>query len=401
MTERVVVTGIGLLSAIGNDYHSFAKNVLAGTNGIAQVSAFDPEPLAARLGGEVDIDLSEHFPEAQLRRMDRCSMLAVVAARQSMAMAGLDASHYDKTRVGVFLGTTLGGMIGATAYYEAFARKKEQRLSYLQDYPLYSAGARVIEDFGFSGPNLAFSTACSSGNVALGHGADYIRHGRCDMVLAGGVDTMAKITLAGFNALKNVSPEAIRPFDRNRTGVVLSEAAAILVLESETRARARGATILAEIAGYGMSTDAYHMTAPDATGRGPALAVSRALAQAGLTPADIDHVNAHGTATKHNDEIEARVIRKVFGTLADGIPVTSTKSQHGHALGAAGAVEAAAAIAAIQESRVPPTLNHEETDPKCNVDVVAGAPRDHRVNAVLSNNFGFGGNNCTVIFTHT
>lgn len=398
MKDRVFVTGIGILSAIGNDLDVFAHNIVKGTNGIAPVTAFETIPLHSHIGGEVRCDLNTHFSPTQQRRMDRCSKLTVVAARQAIERAGLVQSDYDPDRVGIFMGTTLGGMIGATEYFELLNKRNLHKITYLQDYPLYSAGARIIEQYGFTGPNLAFSTACSSSNVALGYATDCIRYKRCDIAFAGGVDTMAKITLAGFNALKNVSSDAIRPFDKNRSGVVLSEGAAVLVLESEDGVRTRGAIPLAEIAGYGMSTDAYHMTAPDSTGRGPALAMNRALKNSNMSPGDIDHINAHGTATRHNDEIESRAIRKILGAHVDSVPITSTKSQHGHALGAAGALEAVAAIVAIRTGKVPPTLNLQQQDPRCRIDVVANKARDHRSKAVLSNNFGFGGNNCAIIF---
>lgn len=397
MVSKVVITGIGVLSGIGQDFASFSAALAEGRNGIAPVQAFDTAPLAAHLGCEVPGDLSEGFAPAHLRKLDRCSRLAMLAARQAMAMAGLGRADLDPMRVGVSLGTTLGGMIGATAYYERLRAGQGQHIGLLHDYPLYSAGARIMQDHGFGGPNIAFSTACSSGNVALGHGADLIRHGRLDMVLAGGADTMAKITLAGFNALKNVSREAIRPFDANRSGVVLGEGAAVFCLESAESAHRRGAQILAEIAGYGMSTDAYHMTAPDATGKGPALAMQRALAHAGVAPEEVGHINAHGTGTRHNDETETRAIRKVFGAATAAIPVTSTKSMHGHALGATGALEAAAIVAGLLEDVIAPTLNYVTADPRCDLDIVANQARAHRFDVALSNNFGFGGNNCALV----
>lgn len=397
MMDRVVITGIGLLSGIGSNFSQFSQALREGRSGIREIRAFDMDPLPARLGCEVEEDIASEFTKDQIRRWDRCSMLAVAAARQAMNMAGADTGTYDPSRVGVFIGTTLGGMINATRYYEDLTIHGRQRVSLLQDYPLYSAGARIMGDFGFSGPNMAFSTACSSSNVALGYGADLVRHGRLDMVLAGGVDTMAKITVAGFNALKNVSRKAIRPFDRNRDGMVLGEGAAIFVLERLSSAEARGAEPLAEIMGYGASTDAYHMTAPDVTGRGPALCMIRAMKHAGIQPDQVGYVNAHGTGTRHNDETESRAIRKVFGEYADQLPVSSTKAMHGHTLGAAGAVEAAATVAGLRGRFAPPTINYETPDPRCNLDCVPNDARDCDFDIALSNNFGFGGNNCALV----
>ncbi|MBC7983456.1 MAG: beta-ketoacyl-[acyl-carrier-protein] synthase family protein, partial [Candidatus Obscuribacterales bacterium] len=223
-----------------------------------------------------------------------------------------------------------------------------------------------------------------------------IRHGRIDIAFAGGVDTMTKTTVAGFNILRNVTKEAIRPFDKNRTGLVLGEGAAILCLESASSQQRRGVRPMAEILGYGMSSDAYHMTAPDATGRGPALAITRAIERSGITLQDIDYINAHGTGTRHNDEVETRAIKKVFGELAARIPVSSTKSMHGHMLGAAGGIEAAAVIAGMRDGFAPPTINYLAPDPRCDLDYVPNHARAMRIRTALSNNFGFGGNNCTV-----
>ncbi|WP_310452592.1 beta-ketoacyl-[acyl-carrier-protein] synthase family protein [Sulfuritalea sp.] len=398
MNNRVFITGIGLLSGVGADFFSFSASMREGRSGIREISAFDADLLPARLGCEIpDFDTDSHFDRREAKRMDRCSQFAVVAARQAMRMAGVDADTFKPARVGVSLGTTLGGMINATRYYERKARTSRQYVTMLHDYPLYSAGARIIGEYGFGGPNIAFSTACSSSNVAIGYAADLIKHGRLDMVLTGGVDTMAKITVAGFNALKNVSKEAIRPFDKNRSGVILGEGAAIFCIESEASAMQRRAAPLAEILGYGMSTDAYHMTAPDATGRGPALAMLRALANAGIDADRIGYINAHGTGTRHNDETETRAIKKVFATSAETLPVSSTKSMHGHALGATGAIEAAAIVSAFHGKFVPPTINYETKDPRCDLDYVPNAARDHVFDYALSNNFGFGGNNCALV----
>ncbi len=408
MSGRVFVTGIGVLSAIGTGLQEFSKGLQRGANGIAPIAAFDTHELRCRLGAEVrDFFPEHHFSARSLRRMDRCSQLAVVAARQAMRMAGIEDiagiadSDLDPARVGISLGTTLGGMVNATRYYEDLARAGQRRVTRLHDYPLYTPGARIIEEWGFTGPNWAFSTACSSGNVAIGYAADLLRSGQLDMVLAGGTDTMAKMTIAGFNAMRNVSSDAIRPFDRDRSGVILGEGAAVLCLESERSMRRRRSRPLAEVLGYGMSSDAYHMTAPDPTGRGPALAMTRALRQAGIEPAQVGYVNAHGTGTRHNDETESRALRKVFGAAADGLPVSSTKSMHGHALGAAGAIEAVAVIAGLLGGFVPPTINYQTPDPRCDLDYVPNVAREHRYDIALSNNFGFGGNNCALILKRT
>ena len=397
-TERVFVTGIGVLTAIGADFDGFSQSLREGRSGASAIGAFDAQCVPGHLGCEVrGFAPEQHFDGRTLRCLDRCSQLAVVAARQAVAAAALDFSDLDRRRAGVVMGTTLGGMINATHYFERAYHSGQYHASLLYDYPLYSPGARIIGEYGLGGPNLAFSTACSSANIALGYAADLIRHGRLDAALAGGVDTMAKITVAGFNSLRNVTREAIRPFDKDRSGLVLGEGAAILCLESESRVRRRGVEPWAEVLGYGMSTDAYHMTAPDATGRGPALAMTRALRQAGVEPHHIDYINAHGTGTRHNDETETRAIKKVFGDAARGIPVSSTKSMHGHVLGATGAVEAAAIIAGMRHGFIPPTINYATPDPRCDLDYVPNHARIQRFNTALSNNFGFGGNNCALV----
>lgn len=398
MNDRVFITGIGILSGIGIGYDAFSSALQRGTNGIRPIEAFETAKLHARLGCEVrEFNPARHFEPRELRRMDRCSQLAVVAARQAMAMAGISLDEFDPARVGVSLGTTLGGMVNATRYYEDLANRGQRFVTRLYDYPLYTPGARIVGDWGFTGANLAFSTACSSANVAIGVAADQIRLGRLDLILAGGTDTMAKMTVAGFNAMRNVSAEAIRPFDRNRSGVILGEGAAVLCIESERSMRRRRAQALAELLGYGMSCDAYHMTAPDATGRGPALAMQRALKHARIDPDQVDYVNAHGTGTRHNDETETRAIRKVFGLHADRLPVSSTKSMHGHALGAAGAIEAVAVIAGLQGGFLAPTINYQTPDPRCDLDYVTNEARAQPHQVALSNNFGFGGNNCVLI----
>ena len=401
MRERVFITGIGVISGIGNSFAEFNDSLRAGRGGTAPITAFDASTVPGGLGCEVKgFEPAAHFTGPGAARMDRSSQLSLVAAGEAIGQAGFDCAAVDPLRVGVYIGTTLGGMINGTRYYQHLRGTGHARATLLWDYPLFAAGARIAAEFGLRGPNLAYSTACSSSNVAIGSAADMIRHGQLDAALAGGADTMAKITVAGFNALRNVSRDAIRPFDRDRSGLVLGEGAAIFVLESAGLCRRRGATPLAEVLGYGMSNDAYHMTAPDATGRGPALAMSRALANAGIGPDDISYVNAHGTGTRHNDETETRAIKKVFGERAHRIPVSSTKSMHGHALGATGALEAASIVAGIQGDFVPPTINFRSPDPKCDLDYVPNVARDHRITAALSNNFGFGGNNCSLVIGH-
>uniref|UniRef100_A0A451AAU9 3-oxoacyl-[acyl-carrier-protein] synthase II n=1 Tax=Candidatus Kentrum sp. UNK TaxID=2126344 RepID=A0A451AAU9_9GAMM len=396
--DGIWITGVGVVSALGNDFDSFSAGLRRGEDAARPISDFDASAVPGRLGCEVAaFNPKEHFPPRELRRMDRGSCLLVVAAREAMDCAGLRAGGYDPERCAVSLGSLLGGMRGATHYYEHLRTTGKAYATRLIDNPLYAAGARVCAEFGFLGPNLVFSTACSSGNVAIGTGADMIRLDDADMVLVGGFDTMAKMTVAGFNVLRNASPERCRPFDKKRQGLVLGEGAAVLILERADKARQRGARPLAWFLGHGMSSDAYHMTAPDVTGRGPAQAMESALRDADIDIGQIDYINAHGSGTPHNDAAETKAIRRVFGTHADNLMVSSTKSMHGHTLGAAGAVEAVAVIAGMRDGFVPPTANYRELDPKCNLDCVPNAARDQRIRVAMSNSFGFGGNNCAIL----
>lgn len=397
-SDQIWITGVGIISALGNDFESFAKALRRGEAAVRPISAFDASAVRGHLGCEVlDFFPQEHFNPRELRRMDRGSCLLMVAAREAMGSAGLKFGDYDPERGSVALGSTLGGMINATNYYSHLKTTGKGYVTRLTDYPLYAAGTRVCSEYGLLGANLAFSTACSSSNIAIGVGADMIRLGEADIVLVGGFDTMAKMTVAGFNVLRNVSSEYCRPFDKNRQGLILGEGAGVLVLESEAHARRRGAIPMARFLGYGMSSDAYHMTAPDVTGRGPARAIEAALRNAGINAKDVDYINAHGTGTIHNDAAETKAIKRVLGEHAANVAVSSTKSMHGHTLGAAGAIEAIAIIAGMQGNFLPPTANYQQPDPNCDLDYVPNHARDGHINIALSNNFGFGGNNCSIL----
>ncbi|KOR31066.1 hypothetical protein TI04_02790 [Achromatium sp. WMS2] len=395
---EIWITGAGVISALGNDFDTFAAGLRRGEDQARPITAFDASGVKGHMGYEVrDLRPSEHFSSQAIRRMDRASMLLLVAAREAMGRAGLGPKDYAPERAMIAMGNTLGGMINATEYLAHLKATGHGYASQLIDYPLYGAGARFAAEYKIWGANLAFSVACSSSNVAIGTAADAIRLGEADLAVAGGFDTIAKITVAGFNTLRNVSPERCRPFDKNRQGLVLGEGAGVLILESAIHARARGATPMAKFLGYGMSSDAYHMTAPDVTGRGPARAIEAALRNAKLEPTAIDYINAHGTGTTHNDAVESKAIRRVLGEHAHKIPVSSTKSMHGHTLGAAGAIEAVAILAGMRHGFFPPTVNHQETDPECGLDCVPNVARPGQIHVALSNNFGFGGNNCSIL----
>jgi len=400
--DQIWITGVGIVSASGNDLESFARALRSGEDAAQPITAFNTSEVRGRMGCEArHFCPEEHFSRRELRRMDRGSTLLVAAARAAMDMAKLRIGDYNPERAAVSLGTTLGGMIEATNYYGHLNNTGKAYVTQLIDYPLYAAGARVCNEYGLLGANIAFSTACSSANIAIGVGADMIRLGEADLVLVGGFDTMAKMTVAGFNVLRNVSSERCRPFDKNRQGLVLGEGAGVLVLESEAHARRRNAIPLARFLGYGMSSDAYHMTAPDVTGKGPSRAIAAAISDAGIATQDINYINAHGTGTTHNDAAETKAIKRVLGEHAANVAVSSTKSMHGHTLGAAGAIEAIAIIAGMQGGFFPPTVNYQQPDPNCDLDYVPNQARDGHISVALSNNFGFGGNNCSILLGNT
>lgn len=402
--QRVFITGVGVICAIGNGFDMFRDALKTGRNGVGRIRAFDPGDLSCQNGCEVG-DLQSYFPKEEDRRMDRASQLAMIAAEQAVNTAELkresgskvDGHALDTSRCGIALGSTIGGMTSGFAYYRRL-KKGRAAPGFLREQPLYSIGARVSATYGFQGPNLVFSTACSSANIAIGYAGDLIRSGRMDIMLAGGFDPMAEITCAGFGVLRNTSPDVARPFDRKRNGLILGEGAGILLLESEAHFKRRHGHIYGEVLGYGVSSDAYHMTSPDVLGRGAARSMLNAISNSGIEPGQVEYINAHGTATKHNDQMETAAIKRVFKESAYGIPVSSTKSMHGHTLGAAGGIEAIAVLAAMDGGFIPPTMNYQEKDPKCDLDYVPNQAREKEFSVGLSNNFGFGGNNCTVIF---
>lgn len=396
--KRVFITGVGVICSIGKNFNDFTFALKNGLSGADKITAFDTEGLRGIYGCEVrGFNPREYFSKRDLRRMDRASQLCLVAVNEAMHSSGLDVSGLNKERCGVSFGSTVGGMRSGTEYYRRLKKDKRVYASLLLDSPLYSAGTRVCIEYGLLGPNIVISTACSSANVAIGYAYDLIQNGVVDVMIAGGFDAMSDIPSSGFGVLRNISPDICRPFDKDRNGLILGEGAGCIILEDAEHCIKRGGKIYGEFMGYGMSCDAYHMTAPDITGKGPAQAMQKAIENSGIGPDDIDYINAHGTGTFHNDLIETTAIKRVFGQRAYRLPVSSTKSMYGHTLGAAGAIEGVTVIAAILYHFIPPTINYETPDPKCDLDYVPNKSKDIIVNTVLSNNFGFGGNNCSII----
>lgn len=400
----VAVTGLGLVTPAGIGVEPSWQRVLTGES----AASTDPNlaELSVRFSCSVPgFDAVEQLGRKAARRLDRFVQLAIVAAREAVADAGLDPETWDGARVGVVLGC---GMGGASTWEEQHRRMLDHgpgRVSAMlipMLVPNMVAG-QVAMEFGAMGPNLVTATACASATTAIGVARDLLRSGACDVVLTGGSEAgLTPLSIAGFAQMgalsgRNDDPaSASRPFDTDRDGFVAAEASGILVLERPEDARARGARVRAHVAGYGASADAFHITAPDPDGNGASLAVRAALADAGLAPSDIEHVNAHGTSTPLNDVAEARMIRAVVG---DHPVITSTKGVTGHALGAAGAIEAAFTVLTIEHGRIPPTANLESQDPEVLLDVVAKEPRDTAVRAALCNSFGFGGQNAVLAIT--
>lgn len=404
---RVVITGIGALSAIGNDAATCWASARSGKSGITEITRFDASPFATRIAGEVKgFDAAEMVGKKESRRMDRYSQYAIVVAREAVAHAGFDPS-VNATRVGVLIGSGLGGVETFEAGTEALANGGPRRVSpfFMPMMLANMASGNVAIDLGTKGPNYAPVSACAASAHAIGEGAEMIRRGAADAMIVGGAEApVTRIGLAGFSSMgalstRNDDPEAAsRPFDKGRDGFVLAEGAAALVLESLDHAQARGATILAELIGYGLSDDANHMVQPGPEGEGAARAMTMAMADAGISPANIGYVNAHGTSTPLNEKLETQGIKAAFGEHACNVPISSTKSMTGHLLGAAGALEAVFTVMALRDGVLPPTINQTEPDPDCDLDYIPNNARDLDVTIAMSNSMGFGGHNVSLIF---
>jgi len=392
--ERVVVTGVGLITALGTGMEAW-HGLLGGRCAIAPVRSFDTSAHAAHLGAEI----TAFTPPASAARFGRATGFAIAAARGALADAGLDSETVEPIRAGVIVGTTSG----EPAFVErledsraAGAVSAAASADLATQYPSHLLAERLARDAGFLGPAMTIPTACAAGNHAIAAAAGCLRSGRADVMLAGGSDAFSRITFTGFARLGAIAPERCQPFDRHRKGMVPGEGAAMLVLERAGRARRRGARVYAEVAGCGLSCDAYHMTGGDPSGDGAVRAMQNALADAGLAPADVSYISAHGTGTPVNDRLEAMALARLFGGGA--VPASSIKSMIGHAMGAASAIEAVACVLAIVDGIVPPTIHFETPDPDCPLDCVPNTAREYPVAVAMNNAYGFGGNNASVIF---
>lgn len=405
--RRVVITGLGIISPIGSNVEKFWKALVEGKSGIRPITHFDASQFDCRISGNViDFNPLDHFSTKEARHLATFIQYALVSTREAVAMAKLDLKNVNLDRVGVLIGSGIGSLETFEEEYKKYLEKGPSRISpfFIPKMIINEAAGHVSIDTGARGPCTCVATACATATNAIGDAFRFIQYGDADVILAGGTESATTpMGVGGFCALKaltkrNADPEkASRPFDLNRDGFIMGEGAGAVVLETLEHAKARGAHILAEIVGYGRSADAYHITAPDETGRGAAKAMELAIADAGLKPQDISYINAHGTSTKLNDEVESLAVRNVFKEFAKKIPMSSTKSMTGHLLGAAGAVEFAASVLSIRDNMAHPTINYETPDPACDLDYVPNVARKVPMNAVMSNSLGFGGHNASVV----
>ena len=408
MTYRVVVTGIGLVTPVGLNSESTWNSLVAGRSGIDYISLFDAEGYESRIAGEVDeFDATAALGRKEAKRLDRFSQFACVAAIEALEHADLNMEKEDADRVGVLIGSGVGGIITISDQHKILLKKGPKRVSpFLVPMMLGDmASGQVSMMIGAKGPNFSTVSACATGADSIGEALEMIRRGRADIVIAGGTEAaVCEIGVAGFNSCmalstRNEDPQgASRPFDSDRDGFVLGEGAGLLVLESLDHAEQRGANILAEISGYGASSDAHHVTQPHPEGEGAARAMKWAIEDAGITPDEVDYINAHGTSTPLNDKYETIAMKRMYGDHAYKLAISSTKSMTGHLLGAAGGIEAAFTVLTIKNGIVPPTINIDNPDPDCDLNYIPNTAKKQPVNVAMSNSLGFGGHNASLVF---
>jgi 3-oxoacyl-[acyl-carrier-protein] synthase II len=406
--RRVVITGVGMITPLGIGVEQSWNGLLAGRSGIGKITQFDAANFPTRIAGEVDgFNPEEYIEPKEIKKMDRFIHFALAAAQMAMNDSGLKITAENAERAGVIVGSGIGGLRSIEHYHSVLLEKGPRRITpfFIPMLVVNLASGQISIRFGAKGPNSAVVTACATGSHAIGDAFKIIQRGDADAMIAGGTEAViTPLGIGGFNAMKALStrndePEkASRPFDMDRDGFIMGEGAGIMVLESLETALERGAGIYAEIAGYGMAADAYHITAPSPNGEGAARCMKMALQDAGVDPSEVNYINAHGTSTKAGDEIETYAIKTVFGEYAYKIPVSSTKSMTGHLLGAAGGVESVVSILSIKNDIIPPTINLDTPDPECDLDYVPKQARRTTVNYALSNSFGFGGTNACLLF---
>lgn len=406
--RRVVITGMGAVTPVGNNVNEAWNNLKAGQSGIDFISRFDTTDLETKFAGEVkNFDADSLFGRKEARRLDRYTHFAMEACRQALNESDLLSNGVNRERIGMVIGSCVGGLESAFEQYNTFNQRGPSKVSPFAINMILpdTAPARIAIDYNLTGPNISVVTACATGTNSLGEAFEIIRRDDADAMVAGGAEAAVHpLIIASFNrmnalSVRNENPaRACSPFDLNREGFVMSEGSVVLVLEELEHAKQRKATILAEFIGYGTSVDAYHMAAPPDDGAGAVLAMRRAIAKAGLAPGEIDYINAHGTGTQLNDKIETRAIKTVLGEHAYDTLITSSKSMTGHLYGAAGAIEAMVCVKTLTDGIISPTINYETPDPECDLDYTVNQARQATVNVAMSNSFGLGGRNATIIF---
>jgi 3-oxoacyl-[acyl-carrier-protein] synthase II len=400
MTNEVVITGVGVVAPNGIGRVRFLKALQEGTSGIDEIRSFDTRDYLVHRGGEIK-HLEHVDGDGCPPGVGRTTRVTIIAVREAMADAGLLADSFDSDRVGVLLGTTSGEVQDMEAIDEAWTRNRSEVFSSAaySSFCSNSITARVASAFGLRGPALVLANACASGNFAVAFGCDLIKQGHADVIVAGGADALSKVALAGFSRMHAVAPDLCRPFDRNRKGMMVSEGAGVVILEAGPRARARGASMYARVRGWGLGCDAFHLTAPNPEGMAHVMCL--AMQDAGVAPADIGYISAHGTGTTLNDAAETAAIRTAFGDAANRTPVSSIKSMIGHTMGAASAIETVACCLALRHQFLPPTINYSEPDPQCDLDYVPNTVRFQAVDVAMNNSFAFGGNNASLVLARS
>ena len=408
MKRRVVVTGVGMLTPVGMDTETTWEGLINGKSGIGPLTFFEDKDFPTQIAGEIKgFEAAQYIELKEIKKMDRFIHLAIAASQMAMDDAGLKTTPENADRVGVMVGAGIGGLPAIERYYKAYLEKGYRKISpfMIPMLIINEASGQISIRFGAKGPNSAVVTACATGTHCIGDSFKMIQRGDADAMIAGGTEScICPIGMGGFCAMKALSTRndepqrAIRPFDAQRDGFVMGEGAGVVILEELEFAQKRGARIYAEVIGYGLSGDAYHLTTPAPNGEGAARCLSMAVKDAGISPMDMGYINAHGTSTKYNDEYETMAVKTVFGDHAYKIPMSSTKSMTGHLLGAAGGVEAVITILAMERGVLPPTINLENPDPECDLDYIPNKARKAAVDVAMSNSFGFGGTNASLIF---
>jgi len=400
MRKRVVITGLGVVSAVGNSIPEFWNSLIDGKDGTKEITAFDASPYRTKLAAEISgLDPQAHFSRKELRRLSRCDQFGIVAFREAWRSARLDKDLIEKERAGIILGAGSGGILSVEKYFRDFYRgRKKPSPSLLISYSLATTTDLIAVESGLKGPRSTTATVCSSSSASIGVAYEMIQMGLADVMVSGGSDSLCEVSYSGFSSLKLVDPESCKPFDKRRQGLIIGEGAGILILEDLDHALRRGAPVLGEFLGYGICADAYHLTAPEPNGEGVERVIRAALSHAGVSPEEVDTINAHGTATPFNDVAETRGIKRVFGERAKEIPISGIKSMVGHCLGSAGGLEAVATVLTIKNGVIPPTIHYEVPDPLCDLNYTPNHSIKRDVRVALSNSFAFGGNNVCLVF---